>query len=75
MVDHHKQQVEALLDELSSLVGVGTEGYSAGWACRLRALLRSPLVCQFLREGEDTPGQHDSALRQVNSRGDVLLRL
>jgi hypothetical protein len=75
LVDHHKQHAEALLDELSSIVEVGTEGYSAGWACRLRVLLRSPLIRRFLREGEGTPEQHDTTLRRVHYHSDPLCRL
>ena len=75
LVDHHKQHAEALLDELSSLVGAGTEGYSAGWACRLRALLRSPLVREFLRAGEGTLEQYDTMLRQLNCSSDPICQL
>ena len=65
LVDHHSQHVAALLEECAGLVGAGTEGYSAGWACRLRALLRSPLIHRFLREGETymLGGHHDTALQ------------
>ena len=65
LVDHHSQHVAALLEECAGLVGAGTEGYSAGWACRLRALLRSPLIHRFLREREAymLGGHHDTALQ------------
>lgn len=42
---------------MSELVGEGTEGRGSGWSCRLRALLRSPLVHKFLRDEAGGPNQ------------------
>jgi hypothetical protein len=62
LVEHHKAHAAELLEECSALVGAGAEGFSAGWSCRLRALLRSPLVHDFLREPESL-AERDTALQ------------
>lgn len=67
LLDHHKHHTKALLDECSELVSVGTEGFGAGWACLLRALLRSPLVHRYLREGASARHVDTTLLRRVKN--------
>ena len=45
--------MQQLAGEAKDVVGVGPDGCGVGSACRLRALLRSPVVRLFLQEGNE----------------------
>ena len=51
--NHNTAAAQQLAGEAKDVVGVGPDGCGVGSACRLRALLRSPIVRLFLQEGNE----------------------